>query len=126
LLDVNIGLEMAINNVNVVSENVANIANLAATISTKIKEWHRESKNQQILSWLSSTSFDEKQSDILSKRHPGTGEWLLNSDEFKAWRDGNPKTSQTLWCKGIRRCNTSILDRLTDALQAGSGKSVLM
>lgn len=98
---------MAINNVDVVSENVANIATLAATTNTEIKEWHKETENQQILSWLSGISFDEKQGDILSKRHPGTGEWLLNSDEFKAWRDGNPETSQTLWCKGIRRCNTS-------------------
>jgi hypothetical protein len=98
---------MAVNNFDVVSESVANVAALAATTNTEIKEWHRESKSQQMLSWLSRISFDSKQSDILSKRHPGTGEWLLNSDTFKAWRDGNPEASQTLWCKGIRRCNTS-------------------
>jgi hypothetical protein len=37
--------------------------------------------------------------DIIAKRAEGTGQWLLESTEFKAWLDG---TSETLWCPGPR------------------------
>ena len=68
------------------------------------KEWHNAEKNQAILRWLSNLNFEEKQRDILSKRHPGTGRWLLDSDAFKAWRNGHDESPSTLWCPGIREC----------------------
>ena len=67
------------------------------------KEWHNTEQNQKALTWLSNLSFEQKQRDILSKRHPGTGQWLLNLDTFKAWRDGHPNEPSTLWCPGIRK-----------------------
>lgn len=67
------------------------------------KQWHDDEENQKVLSWLSDLSFEQKQTDILSKRHPGTGEWFLDLDIFKAWRNGHRDTSSTLWCPGIRK-----------------------
>ncbi len=67
------------------------------------KEWHNAGENQKILTWLSNLNFEEKQRDILSKRHPDTGRWLLNSDAFKAWRNGHDGSPSTLWCPGIRK-----------------------
>ena len=66
------------------------------------RDWHKVEENQRIFRWLSQLRFEEKQNDILSKRHPGTGQWLLDSDEFKAWSDGQPDKPSTLWCPGIR------------------------
>ena len=66
------------------------------------KEWHNLEQNQKILKWLSNLNFEEKQRDILSKRHPGTGQWLLNTGIFEAWRDGHEESPSTLWCSGIR------------------------
>jgi len=65
------------------------------------KEWHDALENREILNWLSDLNFEQKQTDILSRRHPGTGEWFLNLDIFKAWRNGH-QDSSTLWCPGIR------------------------
>ena len=73
------------------------------------KNWHNVEQNQKILTWLSNLNFDEKQRDILSKRHPGTGRWLLDSDTFKAWRNGHDRSPSTLWCPGIRESPSACL-----------------
>jgi len=82
---------------------------LGATTYKEAKEarkeqqgWHRAETNQKILTWLSQLSFEDKQEDILSKHHPGTGKWLLDMDEFQKWRDGNLDVPSILWCPGIR------------------------
>jgi hypothetical protein len=51
-----------------------------------------------IADWLSPLNFFQKQSDVLSRRHPGTGQWLLDSGESRDWISG---AEQTLWCRGI-------------------------
>lgn len=91
------------------------------------KQWHDAQKNQEILSWLSDLKFVQKQTDIFSKHYPGTGEWFLNLDLFKAWRDGHQDTSSTLWCPGIRKsfCTPQCFSE-TEQVLAGAGKSVMM
>jgi len=71
------------------------------------KEWHDAQENQAMLGWLSDLDFKQKQTDILSKQHPGTGEWFLNLDMFRAWRNGQQDTSSTLWCPGIRKFSST-------------------
>ncbi len=66
------------------------------------QEWHTAEKTHEILKWISGLSFEEKHRDVLSKLHPGTGQWLLNLDEFKAWRNGHLDFPPNLWCPGIR------------------------
>jgi len=56
-----------------------------------------DDERQRIASWLSSLNFKAVQNEYIQKRENGTGEWLLESPEFKDWRDG---TSETLWCPG--------------------------
>ena len=67
------------------------------------QKWHNDKENQQILTWISNLSFDEKQTDILSKRHPGTGQWLLNQERFQNWRNGVRDEPSLLWCPGMRK-----------------------
>ena len=59
-----------------------------------------------IADWLSPLNFKAKQMDVIAKRAEGTGQWLLESEEFKTWLDG---TSETLWCSGLREAPS--LDR---------------
>ena len=93
---------------------------------TEQRIWHNAEENEAILSWISNLSFEEKQADILSKRHPGTGEWLLQQDTFKGWRNGVHDEPSTLWCPGIRKLlSTSSTTVLTDCVPAGAGKSVM-
>lgn len=67
------------------------------------KAWHNAKENQEILTWISKLSFEDKQRDILSKRHPGTGQWLLDQDTYKVWRDNDHGEPSVLWCPGIRK-----------------------
>jgi Cdc6-like AAA superfamily ATPase len=52
---------------------------------------------QKILDWLTPIDYDPQQSYI-SKRQPGTGQWLLNSAEYQDWLKAD---KQTLFCLGI-------------------------
>jgi hypothetical protein len=39
--------------------------------------------------------------DIYDKKHPGTGDWLLQRTDFLAWFDS--PDSALLWCYGKRK-----------------------
>ncbi|KAK2589553.1 hypothetical protein QQS21_012766 [Conoideocrella luteorostrata] len=52
---------------------------------------------QIILDWLTPIDFTLLQSDLISKRQKGTGEWFLRSLEFQNWIN---HTTQTLFCPG--------------------------
>ena len=55
-------------------------------------------KYDSLIEWLTTLNYGQQQSDFIHKRQPGTGEWLLNSTEFKNWETKSPKT---LYCPGI-------------------------
>ena len=46
----------------------------------------------------------QKQDDVLSTRHQGTGQWLLENSAFLQWlyKDSG---QQILWCPGAREYN---------------------
>ncbi len=66
-------------------------------------EWHTTEENLKILKWLSDLDFESKQSDVLAKSHPGTGQWMLENDSFMAWRNGYQDCPPVLFCPGIRK-----------------------
>jgi hypothetical protein len=70
----------------------------------ELQQWHVAEENRKILAWLSHLSFEEIHKDMLSKRHPKTGEWLLALEEFKQWKDDVASESSVLWCPGMREC----------------------
>ncbi|KAL8661075.1 MAG: hypothetical protein Q9202_005947 [Teloschistes flavicans] len=51
-----------------------------------------------ILEWLSDTNFPAQQNDTFNRCQEGTGRWLLESNEYKAWIDG---LDPLLFCPGI-------------------------
>jgi hypothetical protein len=59
-----------------------------------------------LLKWLTTLNYGPQQSDFISKRQPGTGEWLLNSTNFQDWLTG---TSKTLYCPGIPGAGKTIM-----------------
>lgn len=59
---------------------------------------HREQKHRNITKWLTRLDYTHRHSDILSKRHEGSGEWLLQSRAFKQWLEKNG--IHTLFCPG--------------------------
>ncbi|KAF2246944.1 hypothetical protein BU26DRAFT_385528, partial [Trematosphaeria pertusa] len=65
----------------------------------------REKKD--FLRWLDGIDFNEDHEATLGKRHPGTGQWFINRDEFQQWyRSGR---STLLWCWGMPGAGKSVL-----------------
>ena len=58
----------------------------------------RNKEHQAIVDWLTPIDYTAQQSDFISRRQEGTGQWLLDSDEFHVWLD---QKQQTLFCPGI-------------------------
>jgi hypothetical protein len=50
------------------------------------------------MQWLSPTDFPAQQQDIITRRQEGTGQWFLDTPEFKRWLQGSDKI---LFCPGI-------------------------
>ncbi|KAM0545617.1 hypothetical protein ACHAPJ_011232 [Fusarium lateritium] len=63
-------------------------------------------RQKEVLHWISPTDYAPQQNDIFSRRQPGTGEWLLGSDEFKSWLDTD---RQVLFCPGIPGAGKTIM-----------------
>jgi hypothetical protein len=61
---------------------------------------------QTILDWITPIDYALQQSDFISRRQAGTGQWLLSSAEFKAWVETD---KQTLFCPGIPGAGKTIL-----------------
>ena len=59
-----------------------------------------------IIDWLAAIDYGQQQSDFLSRRQEGTGQWLLDSDEFQEWLT---QKKQTLFCPGIPGAGKTIL-----------------
>ncbi|KAK7409497.1 hypothetical protein QQX98_008347 [Neonectria punicea] len=51
-----------------------------------------------ILEWLTPTDYGSEQQDFVSRKEPGTGQWLLDSQEYRAWSNAS---QQTLFCPGM-------------------------
>lgn len=86
---------------------------ISLAIRGGVDESNRRQENQEqqherqtILQWLTPIDFVSQQHDFITRRQEGTGQWLLDSVEFKAW----VKTDkQTLFCPGIPGAGKTIL-----------------
>lgn len=77
----------------------------------------------RVLKWLSPLAFGPRLTDMLDRRQEGTGTWLLESQLFTAWINGDVRT---IWCPGMREytcCDPLVLR--TDCVVAGAGKTIL-
>ena len=68
-----------------------------------------EQRHSQILDWLSPDDFSAQQTDLFRRHKEGTGQWLLNSHEFKLWLRGE---RPTLFCPGIPGAGKTMLTSL--------------
>jgi Cdc6-like AAA superfamily ATPase len=66
----------------------------------------RRQEHQAIIDWLTPTDYAPQQSDYISRRQEGTGQWLLKSNEFKKWVN---QRNQTLFCPGIPGAGKTII-----------------
>lgn len=60
----------------------------------------------EILNWITPIDYGPQQSDYFKRRQPGTGQWLLESEEYRTWLSAS---KQTLFCPGIPGAGKTIL-----------------
>ncbi|KAL4968453.1 uncharacterized protein BDV14DRAFT_196758 [Aspergillus stella-maris] len=65
-----------------------------------------EGERQRILDWLSDINFSKFQNESKILRTEGTGNWLLDSSEYRDWK---AKPGKFLWLHGPAGCGKSVL-----------------
>lgn len=65
-----------------------------------VKDDRHASEDLEFLRNLSTLDFSVKQKEAYSKRHANTGQWLLDTKNFKDWLQSNEHSSSVLWCPG--------------------------
>jgi len=77
-------------------------------MGARVGSLHQDNQFGEIKKWLlppdPSTNFNEAK----GKRHPGTGSWFLESDQFTKWKSG-ARHCHCLWLHGILGCGKSVL-----------------
>ncbi len=75
-------------------------------VSKVVNELRSGQEHQAILDWLTSIDYASLQNDYLTRRQPGTGQWLLDSAKYQTWV---LTSQQTLFCPGIPGAGKTIL-----------------
>lgn len=63
-------------------------------------------EDRKVLGWITPIDDSSQHNDILNRRQPGTGEWLLNSPEYQNWLN---TAKDILFCPGIPGAGKTIL-----------------
>ncbi|KAH8703741.1 ankyrin repeat-containing domain protein [Talaromyces proteolyticus] len=97
------------NEIDMLQNRQEDLLRLNETVSKDVKYLRTQGMNQKhqdILEWLAEADFTNQQSDIIAKRQKGTGEWMLESNEFKQWFE---QENQTLFCPGIPGAGKTVI-----------------
>jgi hypothetical protein len=65
-----------------------------------------EQEREATIDWLTPIDYTPQQSDFIARRQEGTGQWLLDSDQFLEWLT---KDKQTLFCPGMPGAGKTII-----------------
>jgi ankyrin repeat domain-containing protein 50 len=57
-------------------------------------------ERESFLDWISKIDFEKVHDGIYAKKHRGTGDWLIQKEEFQTWFSS--LKSSLLWCHGKR------------------------
>ncbi|KAJ9664592.1 hypothetical protein H2201_005104 [Coniosporium apollinis] len=73
----------------------------------RIRQKENVAERESFLNWISKIDFDKIHDDVYATKHPGTGDWLLRTQEFGDWlRSPN---STVLWCHGKPGAGKTVL-----------------
>jgi hypothetical protein len=71
---------------------------IALSATLDVLAHQRVQDKEDLLNWLSDFPYEETHEGRYSKKHPGTGDWLLQHDRFQDWIESTG--SAVLWCHG--------------------------
>ncbi|KAF9780340.1 hypothetical protein IL306_000625 [Fusarium sp. DS 682] len=86
-------------------EHQESISRIQAVVDRQDARGNDEER-QVILDWLTAIDYAPQQNDFINRRQSGTGQWLLDSAEYRAWLNAKGKT---LFCPGIPGAGKTIL-----------------
>jgi hypothetical protein len=79
-------------------------------IRNNVDDENARRERDRILNWLTRVDYASQQNDFFSKRQPGTGKWLLDTDHFKTWV---ATKGQMLFCQVfqalVKQCSHRLL-----------------
>jgi len=88
-------------------------------VSRNIDRVLHDREQQATLDWLTSVDYSSQQNDFIARRQEGTGEWLVELDEFQQWKNNK---DCILFCPGIPGSGkTMIVSIVVDHLFKSSG-----
>ncbi|KAK8080213.1 hypothetical protein PG997_008031 [Apiospora hydei] len=91
------------------SELLTNVSTAVSTMQKHViynKSVLDRKEDREVLDWLTPLDYGPQHSDYLRRRQPGTGQWLLDSEEYRTWLG---TTHQTLFCPGMPGAGKTIL-----------------
>ncbi|OTA02586.1 hypothetical protein A9Z42_0029700 [Trichoderma parareesei] len=74
-----------------------------------LKSERDRKEDLEILEWITPMNYGPQHSDFFNRRQPGTGQWLLESAEYKSWLS---ERNKTLFCPGIPAAGKTILSSI--------------
>ncbi|KAL7931924.1 ankyrin repeat-containing domain protein [Trichoderma chlorosporum] len=99
-----------------ISPNKIEAENRISDVLTGIKQSvdqlisvHHAQKDIAILDWLTPIDYNTQQSDYFRRRQQGTGQWLLDSDQFQNWVNNQ---NEMLFCPGMPGAGKTVLTSL--------------
>jgi hypothetical protein len=71
---------------------------IAVSATLEVLAQQRVQGKEDLLIWLSDFPYEEKHEERFSKKHPGTGDWLVQHTKSQRWIQSTD--SSVLWCHG--------------------------
>ncbi|ETS85826.1 hypothetical protein PFICI_03851 [Pestalotiopsis fici W106-1] len=93
---------------NIVALNSFTGSNIRDTVF-KLEDRQIRQENREILEWLTPLDTAAQQADFISQRQEGTGQWLLDSNEYIKWK---ATKGEILFCHGIPGAGKTILSSI--------------
>ncbi|KAK8186898.1 ankyrin repeat-containing domain protein [Phyllosticta capitalensis] len=87
-------------------EKLDNVASIAQNTHAFMRDVKTERSEDKLLSWLAAPDPSKNYRESLRKRHPGSGQWFLQSSEYSDWKT---RPNSFLWLHGIPGCGKTIL-----------------
>lgn len=92
----------------------------------QLKKGQEQQYHREVLDWLTPTDYATQQSDFISRRQKGTGQWFLESQEYQNWVTTK---SEALFCPGIPGAGKTMLasivvEHLCDTFHIGESVGI--
>ncbi|KAK6950682.1 hypothetical protein Daesc_007207 [Daldinia eschscholtzii] len=89
-----------------IKETTKSIDDGVKALNSHVEEEMINGKIDDIVKYYAPISFSEKHGNVIQQRQDGTGQWLLESEEFQDWMQS---IGGTLWCSGAPGAGKTVM-----------------